>query len=171
MSIQDLLIQWLSSVPSWLSTILLSTVPLGELRFSIPVAITIYGMDPVMVYILAVIGNLIPVIILLVYLEPVSQYLRRFKIFDIFFTWLFERTRVKHTERYEKYGTLALTFFVAIPLPVTGAWTACVAAFVFGIKFTNALLAISLGVLIAGIIVTLVTLMGIDVISFFWSFN
>ena len=122
-------------------------------------------MDPVETYILAVIGNMLPVIPLLLFLDPVSTYLRRFKIGDMFFSWLFTRTHYKHSERFEKYGTFALTIFVAIPLPVTGAWTGCAAAFVFGIKFRHALLAISAGVMIAGVIVTAFTLGGISMID------
>lgn len=65
----------------------------------------------------------------------------------------------------ERYGTLALTLFVAIPLPVTGAWTGCAAAFVFGVKFRHALMAITAGVLISGVVVTVVTLAGMGAIS------
>lgn len=165
MPFEEQLIELFGSVPHWLSTILLSATPISELRGAIPIAIGIYGMGPIETYILAVIGNMLPVIPLLLFLNPVSTYLRRFKIWDMFFSWLFTRTHRKHSERFERYGTLALTIFVAIPLPVTGAWTGCAAAFVFGIKFRHALLAISSGVLIAGIIVTLLTLAGIGAID------
>lgn len=165
MPFEEQLIELFGSVPHWLSTILLSATPISELRGAIPIAIGIYGMGPIETYILAVIGNMLPVIPLLLFLDPVSTYLRRFKIWDMFFSWLFTRTHRKHSERFERYGTLALTIFVAIPLPVTGAWTGCAAAFVFGIKFRHALLAISSGVLIAGIIVTLLTLAGIGAID------
>ncbi|MBU2617583.1 MAG: small multi-drug export protein, partial [Euryarchaeota archaeon] len=92
------------------------------------------------------------------WLEPVSNHLRRYKSWDKFFDWLFTRTHRKHNERFEKYGAIALSLFVAVPLPVTGAWTGCAAAFVFGIKFRHALPAILLGVLIAGVVVTLTCL-------------
>ena len=165
MPFEEQFIELFGSVPQWLATILLSATPIIELRGSIPIAIGIYGMGPVETYILAVIGNMLPVIPLLLFLDPVSTYLRRFKIWDMFFSWLFTRTHHKHSERFEKYGTLALTVFVAIPLPVTGAWTGCAAAFVFGIKFRHALLAILAGVMIAGVIVTAVTLSGISIID------
>ncbi len=165
MPFEGQLIELFSSVPHWLSTILLSATPISELRGAIPIAIGVYGMDPVETYILAVIGNMLPVIPLLLFLDPVSTYLRRFKIGDMFFSWLFTRTHHKHSERFEKYGTFALTIFVAIPLPVTGAWTGCAAAFVFGIKFRHALLAISAGIMIAGVIVTAFTLGGISIID------
>jgi uncharacterized membrane protein len=96
------------------------------------------------------------------YLDPVSTYLRRYRIFDSFFTWLFERTHRNHSVRFEKFGLLALTLFVAVPLPVTGAWTGCAAAFVFGIKFRHSFPAILTGVMIAGLIVTILTVTGIS---------
>lgn len=144
-------------LPDWLSVILVAAMPISELRGAIPVAI-MYGFDPLTAYMLAVIGNLIPVVPLLFWLEPVSNYLRRYKGWDNFFNWLFTRTHRRHSKYFEKYGTIALSLFVAIPLPVTGAWTGCAAAFVFGIKFRHALPAVLLGVLVAGIIVTLTSL-------------
>lgn len=81
-----------------------------------------------------------------------------------FFDWLFARTRHKFTGQYEKWGELALVIFVAIPLPMTGVWTGSVAAFLFGIPKKRALILVSLGAFIAGIIVTVMTL---GVVSFF----
>lgn len=165
MSVENLLVEMLASVPHWLAVMVIGAIPVSELRGAIPVAIGIYHMEPLEAYFLSVLGNLIPVIPLLLFLEPVSDYLRRYRIFDIFFTWLFSRTRRNHTESFEKYGLLALTLFVAVPLPVTGAWTGCAAAFVFGIKFRHSFPAIAAGVLIAGIIVTVVTMTGMSLIE------
>jgi uncharacterized membrane protein len=75
---------------------------------------------------------------------------------DRFFTWLFSRTRRKHSRSFERWRDLALCFFVAIPLPGTGAWSGALAAFVFGVPFRRAMVAITCGVLIAGVVVTLV---------------
>ncbi len=163
------LISW---IPHWAATIIIGMLPVSELRGAIPLALAPvevggFGMSAPEAYILAVLGNMIPVIPLLLFLEPVSDFLRRWRIFDIFFTWLFTRTHRNHSERFEKYGTLALTIFVAIPLPVTGAWTGCAAAFVFGIKFKHALPAIFAGVLIAGVVVTVLTLTGISIFELF----
>ncbi len=161
-----------SWIPHWAATIIIGMLPVSELRGAIPLALAPvevggFGMSAPEAYILAVLGNMIPVIPLLLFLEPVSDFLRRWRIFDIFFTWLFTRTHHNHSERFEKYGTLALTIFVAIPLPVTGAWTGCAAAFVFGIKFKHALPAIFAGVLIAGVVVTVLTLTGISIFELF----
>ncbi|KKG14748.1 ligand-binding protein SH3 [Methanosarcina sp. 2.H.T.1A.6] len=160
MSVENLLVEMLGSVPHWLAVMVIGALPISELRGAIPVAMGIYGMGPLEAYVLSVLGNLIPVVPLLLFLEPVSGYLRRYHIFDVFFTWLFSRTRRNHTENFEKYGLLALTLFVAVPLPVTGAWTGCAAAFVFGIKFKHSLPAIAAGVMIAGAIVTILTMTG-----------
>lgn len=155
----------LSSVPHWLATMIIGAMPIFELRGAIPIALWTYGMHPATAYLFAVTGNMLPVVPLLLYLEPVSKYLRRYALFDKFFSWLFGRTHRNHSQRFEKYGTLALTLFVAVPLPVTGAWTGCAAAFVFGIQFRHALLAILAGVLIAGFIVSAVTLTGISILD------
>ena len=160
MSVENLLVETLASVPHWLAVMIMGALPITELRGSIPVAMGIYGMGPTEAYFLSVLGNLIPVIPLLLFLDPVSKYLRRYRFFDSFFTWLFSRTRRNNSESFEKYGLLALTVFVAIPLPATGAWTGCAAAFVFGIKFKHSFPAIAAGVMIAGIIVTAVTMTG-----------
>lgn len=158
------LVELFSGFPAWLATVIIAMLPVSELRGAIPIAIRVYGMAPVDAFVSAVIGNMIPVIPLLLFLEPVSNFLRRWNIWDKFFTWLFTRTHKNHSKEFEKYGTLALAIFVAIPLPMTGAWSGCAAAFVFGIKFRNALLAIASGVIVAGIIVTLVTVAGISMI-------
>jgi len=145
-----------------IQVILMAMIPFGELRVSIPFAIGFYEMGAAQAFSLAVIGNMLPVVPLLLFLDPVSNWLRRYSIFDRFFTWLFARTR-RYNNRIEKYGALGLIPFVAIPLPVTGAWTACAVAFVFGIRCRYAFPAILAGVIIAGIIVTL-SCMGVLVI-------
>ena len=145
-----------------IQVILVAMTPIGELRASIPFALGFYDMDPLEAFALSIIGNMIPVIPLLFFLEPVSNWLRRYPIFDRFFNRLFSRTR-RYDNRMRKYGSLGLIPFVAIPLPVTGAWTACAVAFVFGIRFKYAFVTIFAGVIIAGIIVTL-SCMGVFVI-------
>jgi uncharacterized membrane protein len=135
-------------------TLLAAALPVSEVRGAIPLAIAVYGYDPWQAYLLSVFGNLLPVIPLLLFLGPVSDYLRRFAIWDRFFTWLFARTRRKYIRDHENFGLTALAIFVAIPLPMTGAWTGCAIAFLVGFRFWPALAAISSGVLLAGAIVT-----------------
>lgn len=139
-------------------TILLAAAPISELRGAIPYAIS-QGFSWQTAFIISVIGNMIPVFFILWLLGPISVWLRKnFRIFDKFFSWLFHYTRTKHAEKIEKYKELALILLVAIPLPMTGAWTGSLVAFLFGLEYKKALPLIFIGVLIAGIIVTLVSL-------------
>lgn len=135
-----------------IKTVLVSMLPIFEVRGALPLAMLIYQMTWLKAFVLSVAGNIIPVIPVLLLLDSVSKYLTRYPFFDKFFEWLFERTR-KKSDIIEKYETLGLMIFVAIPLPMTGAWSGCVAAFLFGIRFWYAFAAISLGVFIAGVIV------------------
>lgn len=147
------------SLPPQIITLLIAMLPISELRGAIPIALGIYHLSVPAAFFWSVFGNLIPVIFLLWFLEPIASYLsHHFYFFNRFFAWLFERTRRQHNHRFEIWGALALVSFVAIPLPLTGGWTGAVAAFVFGIPFKKALPLIFLGILIAGLIVTLASL-------------
>jgi len=141
-----------------MAVVLISTLPIVELRGAVPVG-HLFGMNPWVVYVVAVLGNMIPVPLILLGLGPLSKFCMRFKIGKVFFEWLFARTRRK-TANIEKYETLGLTVFVAIPLPVTGAWTGAMAAFLLGMTFKHAMISILMGVMIAGVIMTILSLMG-----------
>ncbi len=159
------LIEFFYSIPGWLATFLLAMSPIFELRGAIPLAIGVYDLSPLEAYLISVVGNLVPVVFLLLYLEPVSRWLMRYGPGKAFFDWVFTRTYRKHAERHRKYGLLALTFFVALPLPVTGAWTGSAIAFIFGLKFRYAFPAIAIGVCIAGVVVT-ASVLGVISIAF-----
>jgi len=137
-----------------------SMLPITELRGSIPLGVAFYDLPVVWVFVLAVIGNLIAGAIVLLLLDLlINRFLiHKIYILNRFFSWLFAWTRKRHTEKFNRYRDLALILLVAIPLPFTGAWTGALAAFVFGIRFKRAFPLIALGVLIAGVIVSIVTL-------------
>ncbi len=142
-----------------LATLLIAMLPIAELRGAIPVAIVGFDMPVVSAYFWAVVGNTIPAFFLLLFLDPVAQWLRKqSRFFDRFFIWLFARTRRRFSVTSEKYGKfVALVLFVAIPLPITGAWTGAAAAFLFGVPFRRSFPALVIGVLIAGVVVTAMT--------------
>jgi uncharacterized membrane protein len=141
--------------PSVIAVFLISMLPVSELRGAIPIAISVYNLSPIEAYFWAVIGNIVPVIFILKYLDAISKFLAsKSRIFNSFFLWLFEKTRKNHNHKFEKWGALALITFVAVPLPMTGGWSGAMAAFVFGIPFKKALPLISIGIIIAGIIIT-----------------
>lgn len=138
--------------------LLISMLPISELRGAIPIAIGVYNMSVLSAFFWAVLGNIIPVIFILWLLERVSNFLsHHIYFFNRFFAWLFENTGRKHLKKFERWKEFALVILVAIPLPFTGAWTGSLAAFVFGIPIRRAFPLIVLGVLIAGVIVSLVT--------------
>ncbi|MCA9375801.1 MAG: small multi-drug export protein [Candidatus Doudnabacteria bacterium] len=152
---------WFSSLPPQLATPLIAMFPIGELRAALPVALTVYDLPIWQAVLLSVFGNMIPVVGLLALYGPLSEWLSKHStLAKHFFDWLFQATRERHKEKFQKWGAAALILFVAIPIPVTGAWTGSVAAFVFGIPYKHALGYIFLGVCIASVIVTLLTLAG-----------
>jgi len=147
-----------SGWPDGLIVFTMAMLPIVELRGAVPAGFMM-GMNPWKVYLLAVAGNMVPMPFILLFLGPISSVAMRCRPGKVFFEWLFARTRRK-TANIEKYETLGLTVFVAIPLPVTGGWTGAMAAFLLGLKFHHAMISILLGVMIAGIIMTLLSLMG-----------
>ncbi len=160
------LVEHLTALPEPLITFVIATLPISELRGAIPWALTAGGLQWQQAYFYAVLGNFLPVIPLLLLLEPVSLRLRKYSIWDRFFSWLFERTR-RRSRVVERFEVLGLVLFVAIPLPVTGAWTGTVAAFLFGIRFRPAVLAILAGIFIAGAVVILASLGVLGAVSHF----
>ncbi|TSC95945.1 MAG: Small multidrug export protein [Parcubacteria group bacterium Athens1014_10] len=139
-------------------TMLIAMMPISELRGAIPVALGIYHLSIPEAFFYAVVGNILPVFLILWLLGPISNFLaKKSKRAEFFFHWLFERTRVKNHHNFKRWGDLALILFVAIPLPMTGAWSGALAAFIFDIPYWRAISLIFTGVLIAGLIVTLAT--------------
>jgi uncharacterized membrane protein len=150
----DELLALLAGSSAELITAVLAMLPVSELRGAIPYAVGVTGMAWQKAYVIAVIANFIPVIPIFYLIGPISDYLRKVPLFDRFFTWLFARARRKG-KLIERFEVLGLVLFVAIPLPVTGAWTGTIAAFVSGVTNRVALPAIFLGICIAGVVVTL----------------
>lgn len=111
---------------------------------------------------MAVVGNLVPAVFWLLFLPRFGNLLTSFSNpLGRLLTWRTEALRRRNSERFHRHGALALTVLVAIPLPVTGVWTGCLAAWAFEIPFRRALPAIALGAVIAGAIVTGLTGLGI----------
>jgi uncharacterized membrane protein len=142
-----------------LVVIIISALPILELRGALPIALNVFHFSWYYALPLAIIGNLLPVPIILLFLNTVSRGLSKIGFFERFFHWLFEHAqrRGKIVERYERIG---LALFVAVPLPITGAWTGSLVAVLFGLKFRHAFLSIFVGVCIAGVIVTCLSLLG-----------
>ncbi len=158
---------WANKMQDIIKIFILAMTPIGELRAAIPTALTVYHLNWFLVYWVAVFGNLVPAVFLLLFLGPVSEWLsQNFKIFERFFNWFFQRA--KRNEKFiKKYGWWGLAGFVAIPLPLTGAWTGTALAFLMKMPFFKAFSAIALGVLGAGLIVIAVVFLGVGVEAIF----
>ncbi|MFA5145225.1 MAG: small multi-drug export protein [Candidatus Omnitrophota bacterium] len=148
----DIIAHGLKGIPKECIVIFAGALPVTELRGAIPLALY-YGMSFSKAFWLSVLGNIIFVAPALLIFEPISNRLRKFKLWSRFFDWLFERTR-RNADKIQKYEALGLAIFVAIPLPMTGAWSGVVAASLFKIKFRYAFIAILAGVISAGLIVS-----------------
>ena len=143
-------------ISPWIIVVLISMLPIVELRGAIPVAIWVLGFDWPEAVLLSVAGNILPIPLVLLLLDWGIAMVRRFKWGMRFTDWLFARTRNKGkvVERYEELG---LIVFVGIPLPGTGAWTGALAAKIFGLSFWKSLLCAFLGVILAAVLVTLIS--------------
>lgn len=139
--------------------LLISMLPVIELKGAIPLAITKYGLPWWQAYIFGVLGAMVSAVIIILLLGVVSDWLsKNFAIFKKFFAWLFTRTRSKHAQKMENYQELALFLISAIPIPILGGvWTATLVAFIFNVNIKKALFFIFLGTLVAGAIFVLGT--------------
>jgi uncharacterized membrane protein len=142
-----------------LAVLIIAASPIVELRLAIPLAINTFDFPWYYAILLAITGNLLPVPFILLFLDAITRWLSKIALLGRLLNWLFERTR-RRGKIIERYKRIGLVLFVAIPLPVTGAWTGSLAAVLFGLSFRHAFLSILIGVCIAGAIVTCLSLLG-----------
>lgn len=141
-------------IPSWLWILFIAMLPIVELRGALPIAALAYGMPWYEAIGLSILGNMLPVPFILWGMPLAEKIMRKVPLFDRFFNWLFARTRRKAQDTLNTWGLIGLAIFVAVPLPVTGAWTGSLAAYLFGFKKPQALASIFAGVVAAGAIVS-----------------
>ncbi|HDI02939.1 MAG TPA: ligand-binding protein SH3 [Candidatus Pacearchaeota archaeon] len=140
--------------------LLLSFSPISELRGGIPFAIA-NGINPFVAFFSCIAINSLVAPIIFLFLETAHKKLFKNKVYkNTFNKFLKKIERIKRRvgKAYTSYGLFALVLFVAIPFPSTGAWTASIVAWLLKLEKIKSILAITLGVIIAGIIVTLTTL-------------
>jgi len=156
--LEDIL-NYLKDIPRDYVVMIVGALPVSELRGAIPLALS-FGMSLSRAFWLSVLGNSIIKAPALFLFKPVTNVLRRFKIWSRFFDWVFERTK-RNSDAIQKYEALGLAIFVAIPLPMTGAWSGVIAASLFKIRFRYAFISIVAGVICAGLIVTALCALGL----------
>ena len=143
-----------------------SILPISELRGGIPYAISM-EINPVAAYLLCVGANLLAFPITYFFLEFLHPVFLKMNWYTKLFDKFIVRTRKKIESKIERWGFWGLMVFVMIPLPVTGAYTGSFAAWLFNIKKRHAFTAVTLGVMIAGLIVLAVSIMGVETFKLF----
>jgi len=152
------MITWLTGTifGKFISTFFISMVPVVELRLGLPYGIA-QGLDYPLALIAAVLGNMVPVPLIIIYIRRIFAWLRKH------WAWLngiitrLERKADGKGDAVRKYGALGLFILVAIPLPGTGAWTGALVAALLNLRCRDAIPVIFLGVCAAAAIMFLVT--------------
>lgn len=133
--------------------VLSSLIPTFESRYAIPVALTLTKANPCLVFAACVVLNILVVPIVFFGLDLLTPMLQKYKWVNSVFAWFLERGR-----KLKKWGPAWLAIFVMIPIPVTGAYTGALIAYLLGMDRKYATLAIAVGIVTIGAIITLATL-------------
>jgi uncharacterized membrane protein len=136
----------------WLIVVLMSAVPLLEMKGAIPYGI-LKGINPITVFFLSFIGSLLPVPFILIFFNKIFDFLGKYKFFSGFYN-LIDRKISKNRSKFEKFEEIALITFIAIPLPTTGVWTGTAIAAFLKLDFKKSVMCAVIGSFICGIIVT-----------------
>jgi len=151
---------------TYIITAFLSLLPISELRGAIPYAIA-NGLSPVFTWFYCVILNAAVGPLVYIFLSTFHRLLINFNWYKKLFERFVERTRHKVENKVKKYGYPGITLFVAIPLPITGAYTGTLGAWILGLNPKKTFLSVFIGVIISGTIVLAITYYGIEAFSFF----
>ncbi len=159
------LFAWAATIPSWIATLVLSALPVTESRLTIPVAITVWNMSPVLVYVLAMIGNAIPFFPVFFGFAWTKRFAEQHAPWSVvWFERALHRVQKKIGTDYERLGLIAVLLFVAVPLPGTGVWSGSLLAVALELSWKRAVIAVLGGMLLMGAIVLVLTLAGNSVI-------
>lgn len=161
------LMQWLNGtvVGKFIFTMLVSMLPVVELRAGVPFGVAGLGLSYPVAFIAAVLGNIIPAPIIITYVRRIFLWLRRNLPW---LNWAVDRLEKKahlKGQKVTRYKYLGLYLFVAIPLPGTGAWTGAMAAAFLDMPLRKALPSIAFGVVTAGLIMLALTALGVNVFA------
>ena len=146
-------------IVKYVITLIISMIPIIELRGAIPIAVFTLHLTYIEAFILSVIGNCIPIYFILKFIRPLFDFFGRFKFFKIIIDWATNKAnkKIKESKTLQTFTFLGLYLFVAIPLPVTGAWTGSLIANFLDLPPKKAFWPLSLGVFTAGVIILTLT--------------
>lgn len=149
-----------------LKVIIVSALPISELRGGIPLAFAL-GLNPAVGIITAVLANIAIVPLLFFFLDNLNHHFMKIPVYSKVFNHFVEKSRRKLQGHISKWGYFGLLLFVAIPFPITGAYTGTLAAWFLGLDRKKSLLMIFAGILVAGAIVSTVVLTGTQAFRIF----
>ena len=149
-----MVLRFFLSINPLLYAILISMLPFGELRIGIPLAAAT-GINLLSAFLLCTLANIVAIPLVFLFLDTLHILLMKMKWYERLFKRVIHRVRKKVTKYVEKYGYVGLLLYVSIPLPVSGAWTGVLGAWLFGMDRKKSMIAIACGVIIAGVAVTL----------------
>lgn len=136
--------------------LLLSAVPLIEQRGAIPLGTIVYHLNPFVVFLISLIGSLLPAPLIFFFVEEVLAFMKKFKTLHKITNFI-ERKIQKGAKKLESYMEIGLITFVGIPLPTTGVWTGTAAAAILGLDFKKSMICVSIGAVISAIIITIIS--------------
>lgn len=144
-------------IPDWLVVFLISMCPVLECRLGMFTAIVLLEMDTFVGFIISFLGNILPIPFILLLINWIFEVFKKIPGLRNIVLWLEDRT-LKKRDKIDKYGIWGLLIFVAIPLPGTGGWTGALLASLLHLDKKKSFFVISLGVFIAGLIITVLSL-------------
>ncbi|PIR88621.1 MAG: ligand-binding protein SH3 [Candidatus Harrisonbacteria bacterium CG10_big_fil_rev_8_21_14_0_10_44_23] len=137
----------------------MGATPVFELRGAIPVALAAFSFSLPRAIYFSILGNLLPVPILFIFLPMLSDYLsEKFYLAKIILNKIFTQARSRHTNKFDNWGAVVLFFLVAVPVPLTGAWTASLVAILFRIPPRKSIPAIFFGLLVSAAIISAISI-------------
>ena len=148
-------------------TIILSMLPISELRGAIPYAILKAGINPFTAFLIAVFANIFIIPFIFFFLDYLHHIFLRISTYRKLFNFYINKKVEKIKKKYETLELLVLFLFVAIPAPGTGAYTGVLLSWFFELDRKKSFAVIALGVITAGIITTLLTVGGLEIFRFF----
>lgn len=144
-------------IPDWLVVFIISLCPILECRLGMFTAIVLLKMNPFVGFIISFIGNILPIPFILLLINQIFELLKKVPVINKPIYWLEEKT-LKKRDKIDKYGVWGLLLFVAIPLPGTGGWTGALLASLLHLDRKKSFGVICVGVFIAGLIITILSL-------------
>ncbi len=149
---------WWQNLPSEIKIFLYSMIPIGELRTALPIAIKVYHLSFWSAWFWSVLGNIFMGALVIWLFEPLLDFVfKKNKVLNKLWQQYIKRLEDKNRSRFEKWGAIALITFVAIPLPMTGAFSGAVVASIFQISPKKAIPLLGIGCAIAGVLVLILT--------------